>query len=160
EPSRLESDCFDGEVPPSVAEDQSSFGSAGTFILYFDEGEQPRLDTGKLVLSGSGDDDAYSFEGNSPDTEVGPGQTIVDTDRDGINDSEDPVVDADMDDIEDAFDTLVDTDGDGVDDRSDPLVDADGDGEDDRYVQLPSNTKLVSNRNVKVDLTLAGDLLS
>src|SRR5690606_30661320 len=105
-------------------------------VLYFDASGAPRLDTGLIVLVGQGGDDAYDFAGERVDTEVVPGEIILDSDGDGIPDGEDPFVDADMDGLDDATDDFVDTDGDGLDDRGvDPLVDADGDGVDDRYTQ-------------------------
>jgi hypothetical protein len=157
---KLGADCFDGEIPESVAEDESTFRGAGTLVLYFDAAGAPWLDTGRTVLPGEGGDDAYTFEGARSDTEVVPGQIILDTDQDGIPDGEDPFVDADMDGIDDSIDDFIDTDGDGIDDRIDDVVDADGDGIDDRYTQLPSNTKLVVATRVTIEVVLDGDLIS
>ena len=119
------------------------------------------LDLGGAVLPGSlNEDGTYTFQGDTKDTEEVGGETIEDTDRDGIDDDTDPMVDADGDGVDDDLDQDVDTDGDGIDDRfGDDMVDVDGDGEDDRFTYLPSDTKVTQKVTLTVDLTLDGDHL-
>jgi len=167
---KADAGCYvDGEIPPSIKEDTSTLKSGGTFIMYLGEQEEVFLDTGSMVLSGEKDGpDAFEFDGVVVDVEVPPGQTILDADHDGIEDSEDLVIDADMDglddnaidDFGDPLDPSVDVDGDGLDDRDqDTLVDADNDGEDDRFVELPAPYKLRTTRDFRVDITMLDDVV-
>ncbi|NUP14094.1 MAG: hypothetical protein HOW73_49305 [Polyangiaceae bacterium] len=143
-------------------DDSSTFRAGATFVLYRSSSAEDAvfLDTGSAVLTGTEGDDGYTFQGEVIDQESFGGQTIVDSDHDGLDDfGEDQMVDADEDGLEDSFDDdLVDTDGDGFDDRfDDDIVDADGDGEDDRIVTTGGDT-LISTTTVTVTLTIEGDL--
>ncbi len=159
----LSADCYDNDVPESVAEDKSTFRAGATFVLYYVNDTEARLDSGSLVLEGDGDGETFSFDGSSTDVEPFGGQTIWDADHDGIDDINDPVVDSDLDGLDDddsTIDTFVDVDADGLDDRfEDPIVDSNSDGEDDRSVQLPSTSRQIQKTSVEVDLTFDGEVV-
>lgn len=159
----LSADCYDNDIPEAVAEDKSTFRAGATFVLYYVNDTDARLDLGGMVLEGDGNGETFSFDGSSTDVEPFGGETIWDADHDGIDDSVDPFVDSDMDGLDDndsTIDTFVDVDNDGLDDRfEDPIVDANNDGVDDRIVELPSNSRLTAKTTVDVDLTFDGEVV-
>ena len=113
------------------------FGVAGA------EGDTLYLDLGGVTLQGAiQEDGSYAFAGKSVGVDEIGGETILDSDGDGLDDNlEDDFVDADGDNEDDQLDDEVDTDQDGQDDRfQDALVDANNDGEDDRYVETGGAT--------------------
>jgi len=170
ESEKADAGCYvDGEIPESIREDTTTLKSGGTFIMYVTEQGEVFLDTGSMVLLGEKDGTGYEFDGEVVDVEVPPGRTILDADKDGIEDSEDQVIDADMDGLDDnatdlegfPLDNMVDVDGDGLDDRTqDDIVDADMDGEDDRYVDLPAPYKLRTVRDYRIEVIMTGDVVN
>lgn len=145
-------------------EDSKTILSAGAFVLYVAAGESdtPLLDIAGSVLPGEETDDGFKFSGSQVDKEILNGQTIVDSDHDGLDDfGEDDAVDADNDGLDDALDDdEVDVDGDGLDDRfEDDLVDADGDGVDDNIVELGGDT-LITAISISVVLSVDGQTVS
>jgi len=143
--------------------DSSSLLSSSSYVLYVAGGESdtPLLDLDGIVLAGVEIDDGYDFSGEQVDREEFGGQTITDSDHDGIDDSADPEVDADQDGMDDKLDDPeVDVDGDLFDDRfADDLVDANGDGVDDNIVSLDGDT-LVTTLKIAVQMTIDGQTTS
>lgn len=159
-------ECFpNDQIPESIKDDVNSFRSGTTLILYVAGDEEALLDVNGQVLSGSIDSDTYEFSGTEIDVDYPPGQTILDSDGDGLEDGvNDPLVDADMDGLADdlATDMMVDTDADMLDDRiDDPLVDANMDGEDDRYREVGASAlKFIETDSTNVSMTVDGDTVS
>ncbi|WP_437593552.1 hypothetical protein [Sorangium sp. So ce1000] len=155
--------CFPDDRP-SLAEryDATTFRNGQTLLLYLPTDDVAMLDTGGLVLTGSTDDDPYTFTGEAEDIDFPFHVMVTDADRDGIADGIDPFVDADKDgddDKDEASDPEVDTDGDKRDDRDeavDPFVDADNDGHEDRFGEIVSDTKAISTLRVDVSMTVDG----
>jgi hypothetical protein len=155
--------CYPGgDIPQSTKEDKTTFLSGSTFLIYVASEEDVLLDTGDVVLTGSFLDTQYNFSGKTTDVEYTPSTVILDSDHDGIKDSDDPFIDADHDNLDDQQnDDVVDTDNDGADDRfQDNLVDANGDGEDDRQVEVPSTTKYITTVAVAIDFVADGKTIS
>jgi hypothetical protein len=126
-------------------DDSTTLRSGASMLLFAVAGEEGEtyyldLDGGVVLEGGVQDDGSYAFSGESVDVEEFGGETLFDSDGDGLDDDgEDNFVDADGDNLEDSSfeDEMVDTDGDGQDDRfEDDLVDANGDGDDDRFVEI------------------------
>jgi hypothetical protein len=145
-------------------EDSTTVLSPASFVLYVAGGESdtPLLDLEGTVLPGEETDEGFNFSGQQIDKETFGGQTIIDSDHDGLDDfGEDDSVDADGDGLDDLLDDdVVDVDGDGLDDRfEDDLVDADGDGEDDNIVDLGGDT-LITSISISVSLTIDGQTVA
>lgn len=160
--STLSAGCYpDGEIPRSVAGDATSYRTSATAILYATSDDELLLDLGDTVLTGGRDGDTYRFSATSTDVDIPPGDEILDADRDGIDDGEDPFVDADMDDQNDLDEDLfVDTDADELDDRFvDDLIDADADGEDDRIVARESTFWFEERVTTEVVMTVDGSVV-
>jgi len=161
--TRPAASCYPGdEIPTSIKDDKTTFRNGSTFLIYIASDEEALLDTGDVVLNGSIDGDSYSFSGKVTDVEYPPGQTILDSDHDGIEDFQDPLVDADNDGLDDQnTDPMVDVDNDGLDDRGqDTIVDANNDGEDDRYVEIPSGIKFIDTLSLTIDMTVDGSAVT
>lgn len=160
--SVLSAGCYpDGEIPRSVEHDSTSYRTSATAIVYATTDDELLLDLGATVLTGSAYGDTYRFSATSTDVDIPPGREILDSDRDGIDDSEDGFIDADMDGEDDINEDLfVDTDGDELDDRlGDDLVDADGDGKDDRFVTLESTFRFVERVTTDVVMRVDGEVV-
>lgn len=160
--STLSAGCYpDGEIPRSVEHEATSYRTSATAILYATSDDELLLDLGDTVLTGGADGDTYSFSATSTDVDIPPGREILDSDRDGIDDSEDDFVDADSDGEDDIKEDLfVDTDGDEIDDRlGDDLVDANGDGKDDRFVTLESTFRFEERVTTDVVMTVDGEVV-
>ncbi len=144
-------------------EDSTTLLSPGSLVLYVAGGESdtPLLDIAGAVLPGEETDEGFQFNGKEVDKDTFGGQTLVDSDHDGLDDNgDDDFVDSDADGIEDFEDPDVDVDGDGLDDLfQDDIVDADGDGEDDRYVELGGDT-LITSISYSVSLSIDGQTVS
>jgi hypothetical protein len=143
-------------------EDSTTLLGASSFVLYIAGGEAdtPLLDLNGTVLTGAEADDGYAFSGKEVDKETFGGQTIIDSDHDGLDDNgDDMFVDSDDDGIEDIEDPDVDVDGDGEQDAFDFLVDLDGDGQDDREVELGGDT-LVTSIAISIELTVDGQTVA
>ncbi|WP_437737534.1 hypothetical protein [Sorangium sp. So ce1335] len=158
--------CFPDDRPPLAEKyDATTFRNGQTLLLYLATDEEAILDTGGLVLSGSTEDDPYTFAGEIEDVEFPFSVMVTDSDRDGISDDVDPFVDADKDGDEDtdtSTDREVDTDGDSRDDREqeDAFVDADNDGDEDRFGQIVSDTRVISTLRVTISMTVDGATVS
>lgn len=145
-------------------EDSTTLLSPGSLVLYVAGGEAdtPLLEMNDSVLPGEETDEGFNFSGKEVDKETFGGQTIIDSDHDGLDDfADDDSVDADGDGLDDMLeDDVVDVDGDGMDDRfEDDLVDADGDGVDDNIVELGGDT-LISSLSLSVSLTIDGQTVA
>ncbi len=143
-------------------DDSSTLRDTVSAVLYVAGGEedQPLLDFGGDVLTGSETDDGYTFSGSTVDREPFGGQTIFDSDHDGVDDVDDPMVDSDADGEEDFTDADVDVDMDGLHDLlEDDIVDLDGDGEDDRIV-TSGESVLITTLALDVSLTIDGETVS
>lgn len=164
EEAKKDPGCYaDDSIPIAQQYDSKTFQSGQTLILYVASGDSAMLDIGGLVLQGSIDDDPYRFSGDDENIEFPFSDMAVDSDRDGIADLNDPFVDADGDGDEDddvKTDAKVDTDGDDRDDREeDSFVDADADGKEDRFVQIVSDTKVISRDHLDIEMTVDGSTL-
>lgn len=157
--SSLSGDCSSDE------NDSTTFRAGQTMVLYLpgtlEDGAL--LDLGEIVLPGTETDEGFTFQGTDIDGQEVGGQTIFDSDGDGLDDTngEDPLVDADGDGDDDlAGDLDVDVDEDGLHDWfEDDIVDANGDGNDDRVVSLGGDL-IVTTSSVSVALVLDGDTAS
>ncbi|MEM1029668.1 MAG: hypothetical protein AAF928_00810 [Myxococcota bacterium] len=168
---RVDAGCYvNGEIPDSIREDSTTLKSAGTVIMYLTGPDEVYLDTGSMVLAGEPDGElAYEFEGEVVDVDIPAGSTMIDADRDGIDDFEDPSIDSDQDGLDDdefdgfgdRVDPFVDVDGDGLDDRDqDDIVDADNDGIDDSIVEIPATYRFRTVRDYKIELFIDGDVVT
>jgi hypothetical protein len=159
-----EAGCYPkDEVPVSELYDSTTFRSGQTFVLYMADDEEATLDTGGVVLKGSMEDEPYTFSGSTEDVDFPFDDAVLDSDRDGLADINDPFVDADKDgksDEEITSDPEVDTDGDALDDREgDPFVDADNDGDEDRFVQIVGDTKMVTTLQLDIEMRVDGSTI-
>ncbi len=157
--AKVSGDCF---VDDPTSEHTSNFRSGGTVLIYnapeADEDEY-YLDSGGTVFPGEkADDGSYEFQGQETDVELG-GDTIIDSDHDGIEDFDDPLVDSDGDGLDDQSqieDPSVDVDMDGLDDRLGDEVDQNNDGIDDRQVFVPNDTKITQKNTYTVEILPEG----
>lgn len=144
-------------------EDTTTLLSPGSFVLYVAAGESdtPLLDLSGTVLVGEETDEGFQFSGKQVDKETFGGQTIFDSDHDGLDDNaEDDFIDSDEDGIEDLEDDDIDVDGDGLHDLfEDDIVDSNDDGADDRIVDLGGDT-LITSISISVSLTIDGETVS
>jgi hypothetical protein len=161
---KLSGQC--GQDPDATSTHKSTFRAGATLLAYgvpTAAGDQLYLDVGGEVLVGALQaDGSYEFKGSVTDTQTLGGQSIIDSDHDGIDDNDETIVDADGDGLNDkAEDPMVDTDADTLDDRfSDSLVDADQDGKDDRFVTLPGDTTVTTKNNLTISFTPAGKAIA
>ncbi|AKT40262.1 hypothetical protein [Chondromyces crocatus] len=155
--AKLDASCYPGgKIPDAIKDDTTTFRTGATFLLYIASDEEAFLDTGTRVIAGTVDGDNFNFSGTRTDVEYPPGQTIFDSDGNGIDDDQQTFVDADRDGLNDKTeDPQVDVNGDGIDDRT-QVIDEDGDGIDDRRVDLPSGIKFISSSTVTVTLAIDG----
>ena len=67
--TELSSSCYNGNTPVNVRSDSSTLRKSGTLILFAGTQDQLYLDTGDVVLEGTGADKSYTFDGKTVDVD-------------------------------------------------------------------------------------------